>query len=57
MLRLPPLLLKMASMIGATLKHLVNRSKSKVPRMDSIDEEVTDSPLTPKKFEEGFLKS
>lgn len=46
----------MASMIGATLKHLVTRSKNRIPRMDSIEEEDTDSPLTPKKFEESFLK-
>lgn len=46
----------MASMIGATLKHLVSRTRNRVPRMDSIEEEDSDSPLTPKKFEEGFLK-
>ena len=44
----------MASIIP-TLKHLVSRSK-RVARMDSIEEEDVDSPLTPKKFEESFLK-
>lgn len=44
----------MASIIP-TLKHLVGRAK-RVPRMDSIEEEDVDSPLTPKKFEESFLK-
>ena len=42
-------------MIGATLKHLVSRTR-KIPRMDSIEEDP-ESPLTPQKFEEGFLKS
>lgn len=40
---------------GATLKHLVSRSKARVPKMDSIEEE-DDSILTPAKFEETFLK-
>lgn len=44
----------MASIIP-TLKHLVSRGK-RVQRMDSIEEEDADSPLTPKKFEESFFK-
>jgi len=45
----------MASSFGATLKHLM-KPRRKVPKMDSIDEEDVDSVLTPKKFEECFLK-
>jgi hypothetical protein len=43
----------MASIIPTLKKHL----RSKRPqRMDSIEEEDVESPLTPKKFEESFFK-